>query len=127
MFFTSPAAFRRTANAALRRPDLRFERFMTSAVQAREVRHPQMEQDDKHWTLRLDLPGVSREQLSISIDGKLARLQTLEGAARSYQLAYELPQDIDAASSRAKLENGVLTLTLAKQLPVDSSVKIAIQ
>lgn len=126
MFFTAPVAFRRPA-AATRRPDQGFERFLLSTFQAPQRSCTPVEQDDKSWTLRLDLPGITREHLSITIDGKLARLQTVEGAPRAYKLAYELPQDIDAASSRAKLENGVLTLTLAKLLPVDTRVKIAIE
>jgi len=45
------------------------------------------------------------------------RVASKEGAPRSYKAAYELPLDIDVASSEARLENGVLTLKLAKVVP----------
>ena len=43
------------------------------------------------------------------------------------QVRRELPQDIDPSSSEAKLELGVLTLRLAKKVPVSTSAEIAIQ
>ena len=48
------------------------------------------------------------------------RIETKAEAKRQFKAAYELPQDIDAASTTARLENGVLTLTLAKQVPVSN-------
>ena len=52
---------------------------------------------------------MAREQLTIGIEGQVVRIETQADAARQYKAAYELPQDIDAAASAAKLENGVLT------------------
>jgi HSP20 family protein len=86
----------------------------------------QITQDDKAWTLRLDVPGVAREQLSIGIEGSVVRIETLADAPRYYKAAYELPQDIDAAASTAKLENGVLTLTLTKPQPVSKVTRVAV-
>jgi HSP20 family protein len=83
-------------------------------------------QDDKAWTLLLDVPGVAREQLSIGIEGSVVRIETLADAPRQYKAAYELPQDIDAAASTAKLENGVLTLTLTKPQPVSKVTRVAV-
>jgi HSP20 family molecular chaperone IbpA len=37
-----------------------------------------------------------------------------------------LPQEIDAASSQAKLENGVLNLKLAKKAPVRTDCELVI-
>ncbi|MFC3217270.1 Hsp20/alpha crystallin family protein [Comamonas sp. JC664] len=37
------------------------------------------------------------------------RLTSIEGAPRSIQRAWKLPASIDAAASKASLENGVLT------------------
>jgi HSP20 family molecular chaperone IbpA len=55
------------------------------------------------------------------------RISSKEGAARRYNAAYELPQDIDTAQSEAKLENGVLTLKLVKKIPVSNASELSIQ
>jgi HSP20 family molecular chaperone IbpA len=104
------------------------DRFFDAALQAPTVQSGscRIEQDDKSYTLSFDVPGVSREQLSIGIEANVVRLETLPEAARQYKAAYELPQDIDAAQSVAKLENGVLTLKLAKVQPESKVTKLAI-
>ena len=38
----------------------------------------------------------------------------------SYARSFTLPQDIDEGASEAKLDNGVLTLTLAKKQPAQT-------
>ena len=83
-------------------------------------------QDETSYTLTFDLPGVAKEQLSIGIEGNLVRLASKQGAPRAYQAAYELPQDINVASSDARLENGVLTLKLAKALPATRLAELTI-
>ena len=80
-----------------------------------------VEQDDKTWTLTLDVPGISREDLTIDIEGAVVRIESKADAKRQFKAAYELPQDIDVATSEAKLENGVLTLKLGKQVPVSNA------
>jgi HSP20 family molecular chaperone IbpA len=52
------------------------------------------------------------------------RIYSKEGAPRHYRAAYEMPQEIDAATSQARLENGVLTLKLAKVVPVSKATEI---
>ena len=84
-------------------------------------------QDDKTTTLQLDVPGLAREQLSISIEGNVVRLSSVEGAPRQVQRAWELATDIDAANSSAKLENGVLTLTLARVVPESRATTLTVQ
>ena len=84
------------------------------------------EQDDTATTLRFDVPGVSRDQLHIGIEGNVVRIESIAGASRQYKMAYRLAQDIAAESSSAKLENGVLTVKLAKPAPVDRSTRIAV-
>ena len=84
-------------------------------------------QGDKTTTLQLDVPGLAREQLSISIEGNVVRLSSVEGAPRQVQRAWELATDIDAANSSAKLENGVLTLTLARVVPESRATTLTVQ
>ena len=124
--------FAATAHPALRRqtyanagPTL--ERFMDDALRASRAKACAYEQDETSFTFSLDVPGIAREQLSIGIEGTVVRINSREGAPRSYRAAYELPQEIDSALSVAKLENGVLTLKLAKKIAVSNTTELVIQ
>jgi HSP20 family protein len=113
---------------AYRRPALHsFERFLDEVMRAPAHPGQSIEQDDKAYRLRFDMPGISRAQLSVHIEDKVVRIQTTPDAPRHYQGSYELPQAIDAKSSTAKLEHGVLTLTLTKQVPVSRATTLNIE
>jgi len=123
MFFAP--ALRARAYAPARSFDRSFERFLNdSFVGATGVK---VDQNDDAWTLSLDVPGVTREQLSIDVDGSVVRVQTVQDAPRQYRAAYELPAEIDAEATSAKLDNGVLTLTLAKKKPVVTARQIEVR
>ena len=111
---------------APRAADQALQRFLLNQLQASAPQRFQVQQDDKAVTLQLDVPGLAREQLQIDIDGAVVRLQSTEGAPRQVRRAWELPTEIDAAASSAKLENGVLTLTLAKRIPAPTATRLAI-
>lgn len=87
--------------------------------------------DGASYTLHAEVPGVPKEDIHVSIDGaivsvraeikqqdsqskdgKLLRSERYYGAVSR---AIQLPQDVDQAQSKAKYENGVLTLTLPKK------------
>jgi len=121
MFFAPTV---RTRSYSPRAFDRSFERFFNDAVVA--PRGLQFEQDEKTWTLSLDVPGLSREDLSIGIEGAVVRIESKAEAKRQVKAAYELPLEVDAAASEAKLENGVLTLKLVKKLPVSNVAQLAI-
>ena len=90
-----------------------------------------VKEDDKAYTVQAEIPGVSKDDIQVSVDqgvvtlraeikqedskadgGKLLRSERYYGAmARSFQL----PQDIDQAEAKAKYTDGVLTLTLPKK------------
>jgi len=122
MFF-APAI--RTARFVPRAYDQSLERFVNDAFSAAR-RSLNVEQDEKNWTLTLDVPGFSREDLTIGIEGAVIRIESKADAKRQFKAAYELPQDIDVATSEAKLENGVLTLKLGKLVPVSNVAQLAI-
>lgn len=129
MFFatTAPAALRRQAvNAAFNPAGRSLERFLDEALVANRQKAAAIEQDETSFTLSFDVPGVTREQLSIGIEGSVVRIESKEDAPRQYKSAYELPQDIDVTSSQAKLENGVLTLKLVKVVPVSKVSELVI-
>ena len=125
MFFAP--ALRTRAYVPARSVDRAFERFLNDSFFGPAASGVKVEQNDEAWTVSLDVPGVSREQLSIDVDGTVVRVQTAKEAARQYQAAYELPAEIDAEATAAKLENGVLTLTLAKKKPVVTSRQIEVK
>ncbi len=124
MFFTAsaPIASRSAYAPALRSLD----RFLDDALTVARTAAANVSEDDKAWTLAIDVPGVSREQLAIAIEGATVKVETVEGAPRQYRKAYEFAQDVDAAASSAKLEHGVLTLTLAKLVPESKATTLAI-
>ena len=79
---------RRAAYAqAPRSADLALQRFLMGAL-AQPAAAPAagctVTQDEKATTLQLDVPGLAREQLSISIEGQVVQVQSVEGAPVSY-------------------------------------------
>jgi HSP20 family protein len=113
--------------APARGVDRSFERFLAESFFAPVKTGVKAEQDEQAWTVSLDVPGVTREQLTIAVDGAVVRVATVKDAPRQYQAAYELPADIDAEATSARLENGVLTLTLGKRKPVVTSRQIEVK
>lgn len=110
--------------------DHSFQRFFHDAVLSAPAQTGTkgytVEQDDSAYTLQIDVPGVAREHLSIGIEGTVVRIDSLADAPRSVKAAYELPQDIDASASSARLEHGVLTLKLVKSVPVSKVTPLVI-
>jgi HSP20 family protein len=109
--------------------DRSFERFVNRAFANSSLarRGLDVEQDDTSWTLSFDVPGLTREDLSVSIEGAVVRIESKAEAKRQIKVAYEMPLEIDAAKSEAKLENGVLVLKLGKLVPVSNKVDLSIQ
>jgi HSP20 family protein len=97
-----------------------FDRFFSDAAADANTRS-QVESDETTITLSLDVPGLSKEQLTVAIDGgiegRIVRISSKDDAPRSFKAAYKLGSDVDAGKSEAKLENGVLTLKFSKIAP----------
>ncbi|HEY1091935.1 MAG TPA: Hsp20/alpha crystallin family protein [Burkholderiaceae bacterium] len=88
-----------------------------------------LSETEQGYTLRLDLPGVAKEAVKIRIDGRRVSIDaeqvqtTVEGerflhrerSLTRFSRSLSLPQELSQADSSAKLDNGVLTLTLAKR------------
>lgn len=88
-------------------------------------------ESDRAYTVQAEVPGVNKEDIHVSVEGSVVTLsaeikqqdvQTKDDKAlRSERYfgavsrSFQLPQDIDQSESRAKYENGVLTLTLPKK------------
>lgn len=127
MFF-APVIRNRAFSPNLRSFDRDFERFVDEVfyrpTASAAARRCEVTQGDDAFTLSLDLPGVARDQISIGVEGQVLRIETKPEAARQAKYAWELPQDVDVAASSAKLENGVLTLTLARSKPATRVTQI---
>jgi len=126
MFF-APVVRTRAASPSFRSFDRSFERFVNDAFFSNTPSGFKVEQDDKAWTVSLDLPGIAREDLAINVEGTIVRIETKAEAKRAFKAAYELPQEIDVDATAATLENGVLTLTLAKKAPLSNARQIEVK
>ena len=85
-------------------------------------------EDKDGITLRADLPGVSKENLAIGVDGdnltiegtvslgETAQLQPVYAEVRvaQYKRTFVLSRDLDTTGIDAALANGVLTLRIPK-------------
>jgi HSP20 family protein len=112
-----------------------FDRFFAPAAADAEgrPRSPALDvsESDRAYTIKLDLPGVAKEEVKISIDGRRISIEAQtrkdeerkegervvyrERSMSSYARSFTVASDIDQAESGAKLENGVLKLTLSKR------------
>lgn len=83
------------------------------------------------YTVKVDLPGIGKDDVKIAIDGRRVSIEAQtsrtdekksgeravysERSVASYARSFTLPGELNQAESGAKMENGVLTLTLAKR------------
>jgi HSP20 family molecular chaperone IbpA len=86
-------------------------------------------EDENGITVKADLPGVSRENLSIRVDGEtltvegavaLGEAQKMEAVyaeirVARYRRSFVLGRDLDTESIDASMRNGVLTLRVPKR------------
>jgi len=126
MFFATTAQPQMRRQAYMN-PGRTLERFMDDALRSTANKSCAYTQDETSFTLTLDMPGIAKDQLSIAIEGAVVRIASKEGATRRYSAAYELPQEVDTGLSEAKLEHGVLTLKLAKKVPMSNATELTIQ
>ncbi len=101
--------------------DAALQRFLQATTNAQD----RVQQDGQVFSISVDVPGLSRDQLRIELQDKTVRLSSIEGAPRTVQRAWKLPASIDAAASKASLENGVLTLVLSTNQPSTQTLAIA--
>ena len=125
MFF-APAIRHASAVPSLGVANHAFERFMGDMFGGLRSPWDDMQEDEKSWTVTLDLPGVTREQLSVSTEGSVVRIETSPEARRQFKGVYEMPQAINPEGCEARLENGVLTLRLTKQEQASTSRQISV-
>jgi HSP20 family protein len=126
--------------------DESFDRFFGGAANGTPARTPALDvsETDSAYTVSFDVPGVSRDQLKVSVEGRRVSIESVDAAkpevvegtteaadapkvaapralyrersTARYARTVSLPAEVDQAASQAKFENGVLTLTLAKKV-----------
>lgn len=114
-----------------------FDRFFSASNGNDSTRSPALDvtESDRGYTVHMDLPGVAKEDVQVSIDGRRITVQAQarrsdekrddkkdgdrvvyrERSVASFARTFTLPLEVDQAESSAKLDNGVLTLTLPKR------------
>lgn len=112
-----------------------FDRFFqaTASAAALDAASPALDVTETAlgWTVRLDLPGVAKEDVKVAIDGRLVTIEAVvrrddekregervllrERQVSRYARSLTLPAEVDQVASSAKMEHGVLALTLARR------------
>ena len=87
-------------------------------------------EDDDAYTVKVDVPGVKKEAIDVSIDGNQvsirAEVEKMNGHGKDKALyserfsgqafrSFSLPGEVDQAKAHAEYDGGVLTLTLPKK------------
>jgi HSP20 family protein len=134
--FAFPVTSHRVAPASLSRA---IDQLFNDRYPTEETRVPSLDvvESDTAYTLSFDLPGLSKDQLKVTVQGRRVSIETnavaaneakegervlyRERSAAQYARTVSLPAEVDQPTSTAKFENGVLTLTLAKKVPTGAT------
>ena len=98
-------------------------------------------ENDKLYTVTLDIPGVEKKEVNIEVEGSslivsgkreeanekdmsLYYCQTRYG---NFSRTFNLPEEINVEKINAKYKNGTLMLTLPKMEKINSSINIPIK
>jgi HSP20 family protein len=118
-----------TPNRFLRNLDEFLSQTLRSFGPAPAIRAPgayRYEEKDS-YRLRLDLPGFTREEVSLSLEKRelsvTAKSEREDAFHTDFERTYTLPEDIDPNGVTAKLENGVLDLTFKKLADEEKGVR----
>ena len=113
--------------------DSRHRAHLLDAFENAPSRSPALDvaETDVGYTVKLEMPGVAKDDIKVSVEGRKVSLQAQsantdekkdgervlyrERSVTSYARSFTLPVEVDQAESGAKLEHGVLTLTLPKR------------
>ncbi|MBC7957847.1 MAG: Hsp20/alpha crystallin family protein [Cytophagales bacterium] len=134
--FAFPITSHRVAPASLSRA---IDQLFNDRYPTDETRVPALDvvESDTAYTLSFDLPGLTKDQLKVTVQGRRVSIETnatvaantkegervlyRERSAAQYARTVSLPAEVDQSTSVAKFENGVLTLTLTKRVPTGAT------
>lgn len=110
-----------------------FDRIWNERMGATDV-----EKTTDTYTLTVDVPGLTKEDIHIDIDGDELKISAerkprekkegveylaSERTYRRFERTFRIPEDVDFEKSDAKVEHGVLTLTLTRKKKAEKSAK----
>ena len=127
----SSSAFARSLDRLF---DDSFDRLVSHGSDADVAqRNPALDvaETERGYSVQIDLPGVAKDDVKIAIDGRRVsvsahtqreeskkdgeRMIYRERSSASFARTFTLPEEIDQDASQAKLDSGVLSLTLTKK------------
>lgn len=135
VFPTARATSRHAASATLSRALEHLLNDGYPTAPSAEPRLPALDvlESDTAYTLTLDMPGLTRDQVKATVQarrvsieaGEAAHSQAKDGervlyrerATPHYARTVSLPGEVDPSTSSARFDNGVLTLVLPKRVP----------
>ena len=101
-----------------------------------------IKENEKAYSVQAEIPGVSKEDIHVSLDGGVvtlsAEIRQQDSQASNDQVlrseryygavsrSFQLPQEIDIGNAKARYDNGVLVLSLPKKAQASSS-RLAIE
>ena len=90
-----------------------------------------LNETDKTFEIQAEMPGVKKDDVKVSIDHQRVTIEGecrtanerregenvvySERSARKYMRSFMLPSEVDDTTAEAKLENGILSLSLPKK------------
>lgn len=102
-----------------------------------------VKENDNAYIVHAEVPGVSKEDIHVSLDGNVVTLRAEvkqqdstgkdEKVLRSERYfgavsrSFQLPVDLDQTQAKAKYDNGVLTLTLPKKPATGGAQRLTIE
>jgi HSP20 family protein len=88
-------------------------------------------ENEKAYTVNAEMPGAKKEDMKVSVDGQRITIEAevkreeekregenvvmAERTVRKYMRSFLLPAEVDDSAAEARLEDGILTLTLPKK------------
>jgi HSP20 family protein len=86
--------------------------------------------DDKQVTIEMPMVGISKENLKIDVEDSMLVIKAISSikskAVRNINKSWYIDDSVDISAIAAKLENGLLTVTLPKSKPAKKSVAVTI-
>ena len=72
---------------------------------------------EKGWNVEIEMPGLTKEEINIEVNNNsilISEVKDEESEARNENLRFTLPKTADKESISAKMENGILNLSVIK-------------